>query len=226
MRSSSRPETDGVGVGHRWFATGDVDGVSGGAEGGDELAEGGVEVVGHGAEEVEAVVDAGVGEEDAGAPSAGDDDDVLALGSWEDGDAAGELEHVSEGAGADDAALLEDVLVDLVIAGQRAGVGAGGERTGAGAAGFQHDDGLLLGDAGGDLGEAAAVFQVLAVLGDDVGRVVLLEERRAGRPLSMSLLLPRPTMAETPILALRLKPMMAMPMPPDWLLRAAWPLTS
>ena len=33
-------------------------------------------------------------------------------------------------------------------------------------------------------------------------------------------------MAETPILAERLKPMIAMPMPPDWLLSAAWPFTS
>ena len=41
---------------------------------------------------------------------------------------------------------------------------------------------------------------------------------------SMSDLLPRPTMAETPILAEREKPMIAMPMPPDCDERAAWPL--
>ena len=42
----------------------------------------------------------------------------------------------------------------------------------------------------------------------------------------MSDLLPRPTMAETPILAEREKPMIAMPMPPDCDDSAAWPLTS
>ena len=43
---------------------------------------------------------------------------------------------------------------------------------------------------------------------------------------SMSDLLPSPTMADTPILAEREKPMMAMPMPPDCEDSAAWPLTS
>ena len=43
---------------------------------------------------------------------------------------------------------------------------------------------------------------------------------------SMSDLLPRPTIAETPILAEREKPMIAMPMPPDCEDSAAWPLTS
>src|SRR5437763_7819822 len=43
---------------------------------------------------------------------------------------------------------------------------------------------------------------------------------------SMSDLLPSPTMAETPILADREKPMMAIPIPPDCDDRAACPLTS
>ncbi len=43
---------------------------------------------------------------------------------------------------------------------------------------------------------------------------------------SMSDLLPRPTIADTPILAEREKPMIAMPMPPDCDDSAALPLTS
>src|SRR5258708_10729880 len=43
---------------------------------------------------------------------------------------------------------------------------------------------------------------------------------------SLSDLLPRPTIAETPILAEREKPMIAMPMPPACDDSAAWPLTS
>src|SRR5581483_1380011 len=43
---------------------------------------------------------------------------------------------------------------------------------------------------------------------------------------SISDLLPRPTMAETPIFADREKPMIAMPMPPDCDDNAAWPFTS
>ncbi|MNY29521.1 hypothetical protein D3C86_1635670 [compost metagenome] len=43
---------------------------------------------------------------------------------------------------------------------------------------------------------------------------------------SISDLLPRPTIADTPILAEREKPMMAMPMPPDCDDSAALPFTS
>ena len=42
----------------------------------------------------------------------------------------------------------------------------------------------------------------------------------------MSDLLPSPTIADTPIFAEREKPMIAMPMPPDWEESAAAPLTS
>ena len=42
----------------------------------------------------------------------------------------------------------------------------------------------------------------------------------------MSDLLPRPTIADTPIFAERENPMIAMPMPPDCDDSAAWPLTS
>ena len=43
---------------------------------------------------------------------------------------------------------------------------------------------------------------------------------------SISYLLPSPTIAETPILAEREKPMIAMPMPPDWDDSATLPFTS
>ena len=76
----------------------------------------------------------------------------------------------------DDAGLLQHVLVDLVVAGERAGVRRGRLGAGRGAAGLEHDHRLLLRDALGDLGEGAAVLQVLAVLRDDLGVVVLLEE--------------------------------------------------
>jgi len=47
---------------------------------------------------------------------------------------------------------------------------------GRGTAGLQHDDGLLLGNALGGFREGPPVLQVLAMLGDDLGVVVLLEE--------------------------------------------------
>ena len=45
-----------------------------------------------------------------------------------------------------------------------------------GSAGLEHDNGLLPRDAAGHLGERAAVLEVLAMLGDDLGVVVLLEK--------------------------------------------------
>ena len=72
--------------------------------------------------------------------------------------------------------LLEHVLVDLVVAGQRAGMRAGRPRPHGGAAGLEHDDRLLLRDAFGHFGKRASVLQVFAMLGNDLRVVVLLEE--------------------------------------------------
>ena len=175
MRGFGQPQLDGVLVGAGRFAAGDVHRIAGGAEGRNELAEGGVEVVGHGHQR-QLVVDAGVGEQDAGTAGAGDDDHVLALGRRQRRNAAGELEQVAQAAGADHAGLAQHVLVDLVVAGQGPGVRTGGAGAGLGAAGFEHDHRLLLRDAPCRLGEGAAVLEILAVLGDDLGVVVLLEE--------------------------------------------------
>jgi hypothetical protein len=121
--------------------------------------------------------------------------------------------------------LFEDVIVNLVVSGERPSMRARGFGTRGGAACLENDDGLFLRNAGGDLGKGAAVLQVLEVLRDDLSVVVLFEKVRRSSS-SMSDLLPRPTIAETPIFAERLKPMMAMPMPPDCEERAAWPFTS
>ncbi len=170
------PQADGVLVGRRRLAAGDVHRVAGGAEGRDEFAECGIQVFGHGHER-QAVVHAGVREQHAGSAGAGDDDDVLALGRRQLRDAARVLQKVAQRTGADDAALVEDVLVDLVVSGQRPGVGTGGTGAEAGAAGLQDHHRLLPGDALRGFGEGAAVLQVLAMLGDDLGVLVLLEER-------------------------------------------------
>src|SRR3546814_9177916 len=67
--------------------------------------------------------------------------------------------------GADHAALAQHVVVDLVVAGQRAGVRGGGACAERGTSGLQRDHRLLLRDPLGDLGEGAAVLQVLHVHG-------------------------------------------------------------
>ena len=68
-------------------------------------------------------------------------------------------------------------------------------------------------------------FRSSAVLRDDLRVVVLLEERQQVVLVDVDLL-PRPTIADTPIFAEREKPMIAMPMPPDCDDSAAWPFTS
>jgi hypothetical protein len=80
---------------------------------------------------------------------------------------------------------------------RRGGLGAQGR-----ASGLEHDDRLLLRHALGHFGKRAAVLQVLAVLRDDVRVVVLLEERQQIVLVDVGLV-PRPTMAETPIFAER-----------------------
>jgi len=73
--------------------------------------------------------------------------------------------------------------------------------------------------------ERTAIFQVLAMLRNDGGVVVLLEECQQIILIDVRFIA-RPTMADTPILAERENPMIAMPMPPDCEDSAAWPLTS
>ena len=170
-------EADRVLVGLRRLAAGDVDRIAGGAERRDELAERRVEIGRH-RHQREPVVDARVRQQHARAARAGDDDDVLALRRGQHGNRRARTR-------ADRAApraritpdCLQHVLVDLVVAGERAGVRARRARAHARAAGLQHDDRLLLRHALRDLGERAAVLQVLAVLRDDVRVLVLLEER-------------------------------------------------
>ena len=144
-------------------------------KGGNELAERRVEIGRHG-HQAQAVVDASIGQEHARAARAGDDDHVLALGCGQHRQPARELQQIVQAARADDAALLQHVVVDLVVAGKRAGVGARRPRALRRSAGLQHHHRLLLRDPLGDLGEGAPVLQVLQVHGDDLGVVVLLEE--------------------------------------------------
>ncbi len=72
--------------------------------------------------------------------------------------------------------MSEDVLIDFVVAGERAGMRARRPRPGRSAPGFEHDHRFFLGDPLGNLGERAAVLQVLAMLRDDLRVFVLLEE--------------------------------------------------
>src|ERR1019366_7987532 len=103
--------------------------------------------------------------------------DVVALWCRQHRDAACKLEQVRQRARANHARLFEHILVNLVVTRQCARVRARGARTHAGAPGLENDDGHFLGHPFGHLGECAAVLQVLAVLRDDLGDVVLFEER-------------------------------------------------
>lgn len=167
---------DGGLVGGGGFAAGDVHGVARGAEGRDVFAEGGVEVVRHGHER-EVVVGAGIGEQHAGAAGTGEDEHVLAPGVGQHLQAAGELKHVVQALGADDAALLEHGIVDAIIPGQCAGVGICCPRAHRGAPGLEHHHGFLQRYAVCHFREGAPVLEVFHVHGDDVGVGVLLEER-------------------------------------------------
>ena len=175
-------EADRVHVRDGRLAAGDVHRVARRAERRDELAKRRVEIRRHGLQQLQTVVDAGVRQQHAGAAGAGDDDHVLALGRGQHRHAAREVEQVAQAPGADHARLAEHVVVDLVVAGQRAGVRAGRCRARRRPAGLEHDHRLLLRDALGDLGEGAAVLQVLAVLGDDLACSDPARRRAAGRP--------------------------------------------
>ncbi len=125
----------------------------------------------------EAVVDAGVRQQHARAAGAGDDDDVLALGRRQHLHAAGEVEHVAKRPRADDAGLLAArPRRSCRCRRARRYASSPPGRPAAVRPAFSIDDRLLLGDALRHLGEGAAVLQILAVHGDDMGVVVLLEE--------------------------------------------------
>ena len=125
MRVVLEAEPDRVLVGLRRLAAGDVDRVAGRAERRDELAERGVEVRRASAISFRPLSTHGVGQQHARAAGAGDDHDVLALGRRQDRHAARELEHLAQRPRADHAGLPQHVVVDLVVAGERAGVRAG-----------------------------------------------------------------------------------------------------
>jgi len=84
--------------------------------------------------------------------------------------------------GADHARLPEHVLIDLVVARQRAGMGTRGPGAAEVRPAFSTTIGFFFRDPAGDFGEGASVLQVLAMLRDDPGIVVLLEEGQTGRP--------------------------------------------
>src|ERR1700691_4516465 len=168
-------QADGVLIGLGRLAAGDVDRVPRRAEGRNELAEGGVEI-GRNLHQVEAVVDAGIGQQHARAAGAGYDHPVFALGRGQLLQSPRVVEHVTQARGADDARLPQDVVVDLVVARERAGVRTRRPCARRGAARLQHDDRLLLGDALRHFGEGAAVLQILEMHGDDLAVRVLLEE--------------------------------------------------
>ncbi len=117
--------------------------------------------------ERQAVVHDRVRQQHAGTAGSRDDHDVVALGRRQDRKRAGELEHLAQRPRANHAGLPEHIVVDLVVAGERAGVRAGRLGAQGRASGLEHDDRLFLRHALGDFGEGAAVLQVLAVLHDD-----------------------------------------------------------
>ena len=169
------PEPHGVLISGRRLPAGDVDGIAGGSKGRDELAERGIEIRGH-RHERQPVVDARIREQHARSAGPGDDHHVVALGGRQHLDTTGEVQQIAQRPRTDHSRLSEHVVVDLVVAGERAGVRARRPCPHGGAAGLQHHDRLFLRDPAGDLGERPPVLQILQVLADDLSVVVLLEE--------------------------------------------------
>jgi len=131
------------------------------------------------------------------AAGARDDDHVLALGRGQDGDPARELQQVAQRSRADDTGLLQARLRRSCRCGERTRVRTGGARAQARAASLQHHDRFLLRHPLRDLGERPAILQVLAVL----AMICVLSScsKNVSRSSSsISDLLPRPTIAETP----------------------------
>src|SRR5450755_467429 len=169
-------EAHGVLIGRGRFATGNVDRVAGRTKRRDEFSKGSVQVWRH-RHQRQAIVHARIRQQHPGTTGTRDDDDVVALWCRQHRDAACKLEQVAQRARANHARLFEHILVNLVVTRQCARVRARGARTHAGAPGLENDDGLFLGHPFGHLGECAAVLQILAVLRDNLGVVVLFEER-------------------------------------------------
>ncbi len=90
---------------------------------------------------------------------------------------------------------------------------------------FSTTIGFFLRHPFGDFRERAAVFQILAMLRDDLGVVVLFEEGQEIVLVDIGLVAETDDRRDA-ILAEREKPMIAMPMPPDCDDSAAEPLTS
>src|SRR5665811_2053378 len=77
-----------------------------------------------------------------------------------------------------------NVVVDLVVPRQCAGVGTCRAGAHGRAPGLEDDDGLLLGDAFGGLNEGSTVFEILKMHGDALGVVVLLKKSEQVIPVS------------------------------------------
>ena len=181
MRGVLEPQPNACSISRRRLAAGDVDRIAGRAEGRDELAKRRVEIGRH-RHQLEPVVDAGIREQHARAAGAGDDQHVLALGRRQDRQAARELEHVVAGAARGPRPTGAARRRRSIVAGQRRGVRARRARADRGAARLQHDHRLLARDALGDLGERAAVLQVLDMHRDRPGCSGPARRKSADRP--------------------------------------------
>src|SRR6185312_10857534 len=124
------------------------------------------------------VGDASIRQQHTGPASARDDDHVFALGGGQERNATSEIQQVTQAVGANHATLIEHIFINLVITGKRSGVRTGGLGTRRRAPPFQHNDRLFLRNATSDFGEGTTVFQVFAMLRDDLGIGVLLEENQ------------------------------------------------
>ena len=117
---------------------------------------------------------AGIHGENAGAARVGDDRDAAAGGQRLRLQAGGDVEHLVDGVGADDARLLEEGVDGDVAGGERRRVAARRPRAGASAARFDGDDRLDPRDAPREPGKAARVPERFEIQQDHArGRVAL-----------------------------------------------------
>src|SRR5882724_11053864 len=207
-------QAHGVLIGARRFTAGDVHRVPGGAERRNEFAKRGVEVGGH-RHQRQTVVHAGIGEQHAGAARAGDDHHVVALRCGQHGNAPREVEQVAQAARANDPGLLEHILVDLIVAASAPVCELAARAPKLVRPAFKTTMGFFLETRFATSAKERPSFRssqccAMIVVFSSCSKKVSKSSS------SMSALLPSPTMAETPILAERENPMIAMPMPPDW----------